>query len=763
MGNHFCNCSEEYENYLKTIASTHFEVDKPFFWGVGADRASFLFFLEAATKKFVRAAVPSDVVLLPRSTGLYVNGDKILIAGGLNPHTQRISSFFYLYHIESQSFEKREDLPAPTFGAASTYFLQRFYLIGGSTYGPGAGSITSNCFEYNFNKRRWFTIAPLNVPRMDAQAFVYQNNIWVVGGRSPGGEGHSAEVFEPHLNRWTFVLRRLPFDYWQSVLMCFEANRICIMGGGSSDGPLRVIHHIDLQKKNIMSKGSLKHGRIDAKLLCNIDHKQMVLLGGGTGLPGEALSQNFQKTEAVSLGAAIDSFDFTQSSQNQRQVCVKNEDPAYKLKKNSVEMVDNVAHRSYKSRSTQSNRSDEDRNFLRDFGDNTSVELHDSPQLDPMDIDSLNGSRDSLVMHSLPLAKFQPQKSDNEPEEFRKCSKKFEICLDRADSKGDMRLTMVGIGSSPSRRISKRNYIFGTDEHPFYLFMDKENFECKLKPIPLELALYSEQGAIRINDFEVLFCGGRSFTGSRAVRESHFYNLREKQVKVLSKMATARFGISFCLFKSQVWVVGGKTVRDGCVDTLGSVEVFDVDSLLWSEHPARLLQPRSHSVCFVLGGNIYCAGGIGDGGAVVDSIERFHPHLNQWTNIDARLHGAWKGLSVYKYCPAGVIIFGGDAAFKVSAAPENAQAGPLEIVRTPSPYVRQAGTKVADMRIGFLVFDDLNSEFVFHGSNTLPEKAGVDEENIVLQMKAVLGRVFTHDTSMSACSLVRPFKQTHFL
>lgn len=764
MGNHLCNCSAEYEAYLKAIASTQAELAKPFFWAPAKNGTSLLHFLEAGTQRLVRVKASRTVGLGLHSTGLYVNSDKILVAGGKDPFSGKVSPAFHIYHVESQKFEPRESLPEPVYGAACAHFLHRFYVLGGCSPGPHGDVPSAKCFEYNFAKHRWYVIAPMNVPRAFAQSFVYQNKIWVIGGRSPDGRGNSAEVFEPHLNVWTIVIERLPFDYAGGVLITLEANRICILGGDSSDGPLRSIHHIDLKKRNIMSKGALKYPRSFPKVVFKNGMKDLALLGGVDqrlvkGPAPELMERNFLKTRIVDMGRHVEAFDFDNTSQNVGQVVVRNEDPVYHLRK--VSQTDDLqAHRSHKH-STNSSPSEKDMNFFLENDRNTSAELHDSPVICQENVDSITASRTPFDMRSLPLPAPQPDPQPESPQHFKKLYQRFEIGLDRTDSSGNTRLTLVSLGNSPSLRISKRNYLFGTDEHPFYLFMDRETFECKLKPVPVDLPLFSEQTAIRLDHLNVLFCGGRSFSGSRAFSNTVLYNLREKTVKRLPSLSCARFASSFALFRSRVWLVGGRTVCDGAQVCLDSIETFDEASMCWSDLPARLNQARSGSICFVLSDTLYCAGGIDQDNQPVPSIERYKEAQGQWETMALRLEGNWAGMSVYKYRSDGVIIFGGNKAFKISV--DLGVGAPLHCSESVSKVTRSRGTKVADMRIGFVVFDSLDSEFSVHGANTQPEQPGVDEENIVAQLKSVLGRVFTHETSLGDCSLVRPFKQTHFV
>lgn len=765
MGNQICNCSQEYENYLKTIASTHYEIDKPFFWGSKDDGSSFMHFLEISTRKLIRTVLPSNITLYNQSTGLYVNCDKILIAGGIDGKNRKISSDFMIYHIESQYFEKQENIPVPVYGATGCYFLHRFYVLGGRGYGSDDASITADCYEYNFSKRRWFSIAPMTTPRYQAQSFVYQNKIWVIGGKSVGGSGNSIEFYEPHLNLWTKVIERLPFDYWGACLLTFEANRICLVGGGSSDGKLRTIHHIDLKKKNIMSKGSLRLPRENPKILCQLGHRDVCLIGGATdngqheAKLGETLTRDFQRTEFHVLGKHVQDFDFDSTTQNVRQVFIKDIEPVYQIAKHSTS---NSAKKpqSYKSRSTQSNKSSEE-DFIVVNDRNTSIEQHESPVFGENGIDSIAESRDSFQMQSLPAAKTQKEPQANEPEIVQKLYQKFAIQADVPDNNRGSRMMMVTLGNAPSLRISKRNYIFGTDEHPFYLFMDRDTFECKMKPIPLDLPLFSEQGAIRFNHLEVLFCGGRSFSESRSVSGSKVYNLKTKTTTKLGDLNTSRYGIAFALYNGVILVVGGKTIAEErkqcCLDT---IEVLDLETGAWTEHPAKLVTKRSHSVCFVLGSRLYCAGGIDDTGRPVVTIERLSVDQTQWETIQLALTGCWSGLSIYKFCPTGVIIFGGDQIAKITSDAADSSSEPT-CLQLKSRLVRQRGTKIADMRIGFLVFNDVTAEFEFYGKNIEPEKTDTDEKNIIIQMKSVLSRVFSNQTSLGDCSLVRPFKQTY--
>ena len=65
---------------------------------------------------------------------------------------------------------------------------------------------------------------------------------------------------------------------------------------------------------------------------------------------------------------------------------------------------------------------------------------------------------------------------------------------------------------------------------------------------------------------------------------------------------------------------------------LRSVEVFDVSNDMW-EASTNLSIARKHPSVAVLGGQIYCVGGMGVDGHQLSTVERFDTIKNRWSFV----------------------------------------------------------------------------------------------------------------------------------
>ena len=63
---------------------------------------------------------------------------------------------------------------------------------------------------------------------------------------------------------------------------------------------------------------------------------------------------------------------------------------------------------------------------------------------------------------------------------------------------------------------------------------------------------------------------------------------------------------------------------------LNSVEAFELNTQSWQEC-SLLTTARKHPAVAILGGMIYCVGGIDNSGRDLMCVEKYDPSLNQWT------------------------------------------------------------------------------------------------------------------------------------
>lgn len=766
MGNNVCNCSTEYENYLKAIASTKFEFDKPFFWGSSPNGHSHMIFYDNCSERFLSVSQINFANLFKFSTGLFVNNDKILIAGGLNQSTHKPTSNFVIYHIEAQTFELRDHLPIPLYGSACAYFLQRFYVFGGRTL-INNEKITSNaCFEYNFLKSRWFKIAAMNISRFCAKSFIYQNKIWVIGGLNQNGTGNSIEYYEPHLNQWTIYNENLPFDYSRFIILSIESNRICVIGGETSqDGALNTIHHIDLKKKNILSKGSLSEKRVDPKFIVSSNGSKIHIIGGKVNqtpqstFAGETFSIDFAKTDNLILKNSPKGISLEDCSQSFRQITVKNEDPIFQLRRaNHVEVFRTT--KSFHSTSIEALKLKEAE--LIHETNSIALDQEARQSLDKKDslLDSVAFDSRNTTIQSLPHIKPEDNSEKIEDEEFKKQYQKFEVGVNREEGRKYTQLMLISLGSSPVTRICKRNYIFGNDVHPFYIFIDQDSYEGKLKPVPLELELHSQQSAMRISNWHVFLCGGRSFSSTRTFKSACIYNLAEKTVNKIENMHEKRHSFAISFFEDKIFVIGGAFSQSPNIfKVISSCEVYDPECKTWSKLPDLNIK-RQNSKSFVLNNDLFVVGGFDQNGNAINTIEVWNKESKKWELIEFLLTKPMENCSIIRL-PENKVAFFGENRVEIYQSSQNLKSDQpitLILVKSIETWKNLSRSKIAVLNRCFMTFGGNDDNFTFFDSNAELSVLQTEDINLMTNLKHTMSKIFSSNLNLMACSFVQPFK-----
>ena len=84
---------------------------------------------------------------------------------------------------------------------------------------PGATAPTTQCWAYTPGAG-WASIANMNQGRVFAQAAVYHDTIWVMGGNADGTELTHTEFYAPTTNTWTVdnaIFPQLPVPLWAAA------------------------------------------------------------------------------------------------------------------------------------------------------------------------------------------------------------------------------------------------------------------------------------------------------------------------------------------------------------------------------------------------------------------------------------------------------------------------------------------------------------------------------------------------------------------
>ena len=157
-----------------------------------------------------------------------VLGNKIYLCHGFSDEYVRI------YDIPTDTWVTKSQRPIGVYGRGSVFKTVNNYLyaIGG---GDGNLNPSSQLDRYDPANDTWSTINnPMPTARCFATAVVYNNLIYVIGGRTSSGISNSVEVYDPTSNSWT---TKAPMPVMRSSAIAELVNgKIYIIGGftGSS-------------------------------------------------------------------------------------------------------------------------------------------------------------------------------------------------------------------------------------------------------------------------------------------------------------------------------------------------------------------------------------------------------------------------------------------------------------------------------------------------------------------------------------------------
>ncbi|MBN2498929.1 MAG: chitobiase/beta-hexosaminidase C-terminal domain-containing protein [Deltaproteobacteria bacterium] len=163
----------------------------------------------------------------------------------------------------------------------------------------------------------------------------------------------------------------------------------------------------------------------------------------------------------------------------------------------------------------------------------------------------------------------------------------------------------------------------------------------------------SQKGAAAVSlDGRVWVLGGHNNFG-QAVATVQAYDPQADRWEEMPSMLTGRRDLAAVILDGKIYAIGGDNA--GPVQT---VEVFDPQSGGWS--PTTVMPERRSGMAAVgAGGFIYVFGGVATGGAYLDSVLRFDPVLETWTQLGANLPAPFAYGGAYLHGDDGVLLVGG--------------------------------------------------------------------------------------------------------
>ena len=159
-------------------------------------------------------------------------GDSFIITGGLHSTTAQLIATSLIY-TEDAGWKNFTALPDPPHSHCQVTLGDSVYVVGGWTAGGPTGNTYSLSLSSSSSKQ-WVKQKSLNTPRFWHDCAEWDGGIIAVGGYNDdaGGELSSVEKYNPVSNKWSTSTPLLtPLRFMQAFVW---ENDLYLLGGGGS-------------------------------------------------------------------------------------------------------------------------------------------------------------------------------------------------------------------------------------------------------------------------------------------------------------------------------------------------------------------------------------------------------------------------------------------------------------------------------------------------------------------------------------------------
>ena len=202
-------------------------------------------------------------------------------------------------------------------------------------------------------------------------------------------------------------------------------------------------------------------------------------------------------------------------------------------------------------------------------------------------------------------------------------------------------------------------FLFGTDDEPFIVSIDKSTFQSDFVPVPLQLKLKNFQTACRISETKVFFTGGVSKDGLRATNSTFILDLVSMQVQVCPRARHRRHSSTAVLLGHYVYVMGGTLLNEPGKTVVNYVEKYNLTTNQWEEANSMNFSRAAFGAA-VMGNLIFATGGAYPMDYCLVTCEVYHPERDEWRVLQTTIPMELTGTQViYKQEAQEIVVLGG--------------------------------------------------------------------------------------------------------
>ncbi|CAK82722.1 unnamed protein product (macronuclear) [Paramecium tetraurelia] len=205
---------------------------------------------------------------VPINTALKINNwscaipykdNEILITGGLGNTNKIISNDVYLFNTQTNQLSQFSQFTQSRYVHQCVSHNDKVYVLGGRQYGPDFESVLSHCEVYEGGV--WKTISPMTKRRSNFGVFIYNDQIYCIGGFDGKKNTKSIEYYDEVKNIWVRSKIRMPRGLAGFHLIPLENEKIMIVGGMTLQGPSQACIVLNLKNNTCVSYSQLNQIR----------------------------------------------------------------------------------------------------------------------------------------------------------------------------------------------------------------------------------------------------------------------------------------------------------------------------------------------------------------------------------------------------------------------------------------------------------------------------------------------------------------------
>lgn len=245
----------------------------------GQDKNGYNFFLRLDPIKMTlrTEGLPSYANFYNYSAVTMKDSDTIIVCGGIKHNLTGITNQCFAYSFSQHSCTKMSNMIDIRYTFSTIFHREKLYAIGGRIYGDDTVSLLKKCEVFDFSNNKWSQIPDMNVPRCTSSVFIYNNELWVMGGYTGRYQrSKKIERFLEEENRWEIIDFKLFFGFENgNVIITGRPNEILLLGGKMNFGSSNNVWMYDLHNKTVINRKPLtndciltKYQMIEENVVC---------------------------------------------------------------------------------------------------------------------------------------------------------------------------------------------------------------------------------------------------------------------------------------------------------------------------------------------------------------------------------------------------------------------------------------------------------------------------------------------------------------